>query len=102
MDGRLLELFPGGGEPVVLTEGLALGNAMQRGPDGNLYYPHMVTGRGLPDLSRRRRPGTRRGRRCSEPVAVRFDPGGVLQVLSRGVTGVVTCVDLFGSGGRIE
>lgn len=42
-DGRLLELFPDGGDPVVLTEGLALGNAMQRGPDGHLYYPHMIT-----------------------------------------------------------
>ncbi|WP_212996724.1 Vgb family protein [Winogradskya consettensis] len=101
MNGRLLELFPGGGEPVVLTEGLALGNAMQRGPDGNLYYPHMVTGQifrispdgGDPEL-------VEAG--VSDPVAVRFDRGGVLQVLSRGVNGVVTCVDLFGSGGRTE
>ncbi|MGO4431469.1 SMP-30/gluconolactonase/LRE family protein, partial [Streptomyces sp. MCAF7] len=28
-DGRLMELFPDGGGPVVLTEGLAMGNAMQ-------------------------------------------------------------------------
>ncbi|WP_239154494.1 SMP-30/gluconolactonase/LRE family protein [Amycolatopsis sp. FDAARGOS 1241] len=31
--GRLLELFPSGGGPVVLVEGLAMGNAMQLGSD---------------------------------------------------------------------
>lgn len=91
--GRLLELFPDGGEPVVLTEGLALGNAMQRGPDGYLYYPHMVTGQvwrippdgGTPELV---------AEDVHEPVAVRFDQGGVLHVLSRGVAGLVTRIDL--------
>ncbi|MER7409388.1 MULTISPECIES: hypothetical protein [Streptomyces] len=97
--GRLLELFPDGGEPVVLTEGLALGNAMQRGPDGYLYYPHMVTGQvwrippdgGTPELV---------AEDVHEPVAVRFDQGGVLHVLSRGVAGLVTRIDLHGTGSR--
>ncbi|GAA3834639.1 hypothetical protein GCM10023083_78590 [Streptomyces phyllanthi] len=35
-----------------------------------------------------------------QPVAVRFDQGGVLHVLSRGVEGIVTRVDLHGSGSR--
>nr|WP_240979657.1 hypothetical protein [Streptomyces sp. HNM0574] len=103
-DGRLLELFPDGGEPEspaaprVLTGGLALGNAMQRGPDGHLYYPHMVTGQvwriapdgGAPELVAEDLP---------EPVAVRFDLAGVLLVLSRGQAGLVTRIDLH-SGAR--
>ncbi|MFF3372265.1 SMP-30/gluconolactonase/LRE family protein [Streptomyces sp. NPDC002680] len=97
--GRLLELFPDGGDPVVLTEGLALGNAMQLGPDGRLYYPHMMTGQvwcippdgGVPEPV---------AEDVHEPVAVRFDQGGVLHVLSRGVEGIVTRIDLHGSGSR--
>ncbi len=98
-DGRLLELFPDGGDPVVLTEGLALGNAMQRGPDGHLYYPHMITGQvwrippdgGTPEVV---------AEDVHEPVAVRFDRGGVLHVVSRGVQGIVTRIDLHGGGTR--
>ena len=97
--GRLLELFPDGGEPVVLTEGLALGNAMQLGPDGLLYYPHMMTNQvwrippdgGVPEVV---------AEEVHEPVAVRFDQGGVLHVLSRGAEGIVTRIDLHGTGSR--
>lgn len=92
-DGLLVELFPDGGEPVVLTDDLAFGNAMQLGPDGCLYYPHMRTGQvwripvdgGTPELV---------ADGVHEPVAVRFDRGGVLTVLSRGVAGFVTRIDL--------
>ncbi|SMD11732.1 NHL repeat-containing protein [Kibdelosporangium aridum] len=90
--GRLLELFPDGREPVVLAEGLMLGNAMQLGPDGCLYYPHMLTNEvfripldgGTPELV---------AEDVHEPVAVRFDREGVLMVLSRGVDGIVTRID---------
>ncbi|GAB3568671.1 SMP-30/gluconolactonase/LRE family protein [Amycolatopsis endophytica] len=93
MGGRLFELFPDGGEPVVLAEGLAMGNAMQLGPDGFLYYPHMMTGQvhrvspdgGAPELV---------ASGVHEPVAVRFDLDGTLLVLSRGVAGIVTRIDL--------
>ncbi|MGP4049863.1 hypothetical protein [Streptomyces sp. 2A115] len=93
MNGRLLELFPGGGDPVVLTDGLALGNAMQLGPDGYLYYPHMIGNQvwrippdgGVPELF---------AEEVDDPVAVRFDKGGVLVVLSRGPAGIVTRIDL--------
>lgn len=99
MNGRLFELFPAGGDPVVLTDGLALGNAMQRGPDGYLYYPHMVSRQvwrippdgGVPELV---------AEDVHDPVAVRFDQGGVLNVLSRGPEGFVTRIDLHGSGSR--
>nr|WP_307176425.1 SMP-30/gluconolactonase/LRE family protein [Streptomyces africanus] len=99
MNGRLLELFPGGGDPVVLTDGLALGNAMQLGPDGCLYYPHMVGNQvwrippdgGVPEVV---------AEDVHDPVAVRFDQGGVLHVLSRGPEGIVTRVDLRGTGSR--
>jgi sugar lactone lactonase YvrE len=99
VNGRLLELFPDGRDPVVLTDGLALGNAMQLGPDGHLYYPHMITGQvwrvppdgGTPEVV---------AEGVHEPVAVRFDRGGVLHVLSRGAEGIVTRVDLHGTGGR--
>ena len=94
--GRLLELFPDGGEPVVLAEGLAMGNAMQLGPDGCLYYPHMMTNEvyrippdgGIPELV---------AEEVHQPVAVRFDRTGVLHVLSRGVEGIVTRIE---AGGR--
>ncbi|MEU5342702.1 hypothetical protein AB0H18_17990 [Streptomyces sp. NPDC020766] len=93
MNGRLLELFPDGGDPVVLTDGLALGNAMQLGPDGCLYYPHMIGNQvwrippdgGTPELF---------AEEVDDPVAVRFDKGGVLVVLSRGPAGIVTRIDL--------
>ncbi|WP_247706581.1 hypothetical protein [Streptomyces liliiviolaceus] len=93
MNGRLLELFPDGGDPVVLTDGLALGNAMQLGPDGFLYYPHMIGNQvwrippdgGVPELF---------AEHVDDPVAVRFDKGGVLVVLSRGPAGIVTRIDL--------
>lgn len=98
VDGRLVELFPDGGVRV-LVDGLAMGNAMQLGPDGCLYYPHMLTGQvfrvpldgGAPELV---------AEGVHEPVAVRFDRGGTLVVLSRGAAGIVTRVDLFGSGRR--
>ncbi|MEK8142111.1 hypothetical protein NKH18_04355 [Streptomyces sp. M10(2022)] len=96
-NGRLMELFPEGGEAVVLTEGLAFGNAMQRGPDGCLYYPHMISGQvwrippdgGVPEMV---------ADEVHQPVAVRFDLEGVLHVLSRGVEGIVTRIDLHGTG----
>ncbi|MBR8642759.1 hypothetical protein KEF29_34235 [Streptomyces tuirus] len=99
MNGRLLELFPEGGDPVVLTDGLAFGNAMQLGPDGCLYYPHMISGQvwrippdgGVAEVV---------AEDVHDPVAVRFDQGGVLHVLSRGPEGIVTRVDLHGSGSR--
>jgi sugar lactone lactonase YvrE len=99
MNGRLLELFPEGGDPIVLTDGLALGNAMQLGPDGCLYYPHMVSNQvwriptdgGVPEVV---------AEDVHDPVAVRFDRGGVLHVLSRGPEGFVTRVDLHGTGSR--
>lgn len=87
--GRLLELFPDGGEPVVLADDLRSGNAMQLGPDGYLYYPHMHTGEvyrispdgGIPQLAA---DGVR------APVAVRFDREGALLVLSIGAEGHIT------------
>ncbi|WP_092526344.1 hypothetical protein [Actinopolyspora saharensis] len=90
--GELLELFPGGGEPVRITGGLNYGNALQCGPDGWLYYPHMMTNQvwrispdgGEPEV-------------VTEdvvlPVAVRFDRAGQLLVLSCGPEGAVTRVD---------
>ncbi|MFJ8750416.1 SMP-30/gluconolactonase/LRE family protein [Streptomyces sp. NPDC102441] len=98
-DGRLMELFPDGGEPAVLTEGLAMGNAMQRGPDGYLYYPHMISEQvwrippdgGEPEMV---------ADQVDRPVAVRFDQGGVLHVLSLGPEGRVTRIDLHGTGSR--
>lgn len=91
--GRVLEILPEG--PLTLTDGLAMGNAMQIGPDGALYYPHMITGEvhrippdgGPPELV---------ATDVHEPVACRFDRAGVLCVLSRGAAGLVTRIDLFG------
>jgi sugar lactone lactonase YvrE len=93
--GRLLELFPDGGEPVVLAGDLALGNAMQAGPDGHLYYPHMITGEvhrispdgGTPELV---------ADGLHTPVAVRFDREGALLILSAGVEGEITRISPTG------
>lgn len=90
--GRLFELFPGGGEPKLLTEGLSLGNAMQLGQDGQLYYPHMLDKQvwrispegGRPQLV---------ADDVDAPVAVRFDKAGELLVLSCGPHGAITRID---------
>ena len=94
--GRVLELFPDGRDPVVLADGLAMGNAMQLGPDGYLYYPHMLTAevhRVPPDGG----PAELVAEQVHEPVAVRFDREGTLVVLSRGAEGIVTRVRDDGS-----
>ncbi|MGJ7905359.1 hypothetical protein ACOQFL_02630 [Actinopolyspora sp. H202] len=95
--GRLFELFPDGGSPVLLTEGLAYGNAMRFGPDGWLYYPHMMTNEVL------RIPPEGGGPEHvvsgpPMPVAVRFDRAGELFVLSCDAAGTITHVDP-GTGG---
>ncbi|WP_233575945.1 SMP-30/gluconolactonase/LRE family protein [Saccharopolyspora rhizosphaerae] len=80
--GRVVELLPDTGGLVVLAEGLAMGNAMQQGPDGSLYYPHMMTGqvwRVSPDGGAPQEVADD----VHEPVAVRFDHDGTLVVLSR-------------------
>ncbi|WP_406690848.1 PQQ-binding-like beta-propeller repeat protein [Saccharopolyspora sp. ID03-671] len=90
--GRVVELLPDSGETIVLAEGLAMGNAMQQGPDGSLYYPHMMTGqvwRVSPDGGAPQEVADD----VHEPVAVRFDHDGALIVLSRGVEGIVTRID---------
>lgn len=92
--GRVLELTPGGAHAVI-AEGLMLGNAMQLGPDGMLYYPHMLTGevhRVSPDGGAAEVVATG----VETPVAVRFDRAGALTVLSRGPEGVVTRLDPAG------
>lgn len=83
--GRLLEVTGG---LRVLAEGLMMGNAMQGGPDGRLYYPHMLPGEvyrispdgGSPELVTGEVPQT---------VAVRFDRDGVLYVLSFDEAGTI-------------
>ncbi|GAB3690677.1 hypothetical protein [Saccharopolyspora tripterygii] len=91
-NGRLVELLPGTGEVRVLADGLAMGNAMQQGPDGSLYYPHMMTGQ-VWRVSPEGGPPQEVADDVHEPVAVRFDHDGALVVLSRGVEGVVTRID---------
>ncbi|MEV6347607.1 hypothetical protein [Actinoplanes sp. NPDC051851] len=104
-DGRLFvnEMVPGGrlleltaGRPVVLATGLAMGNAMQVGPDGCLYYPHMLTG----EIYRLPLAGSSAPElvtQVDQPVAVRFDRAGLLHVLSRDAAGTVTVI---GDDGR--
>lgn len=100
-DGRLLEIDLDGGPPRVLAGGLVMGNAMQAGPDGLLYYPHLgggqvwrvaIDGPPRPEL-------VLDG--LDRPVAVRFDRDGTLLVLSNATgdlirfdlaTGERTCV----------
>lgn len=90
--GRLFEVFADGREPALLTGGLAMGNAMQLGPDGKLYYPHMIDKQvwrispegGQPELV---------ADDLDAPVAVRFDKAGALRVLSCGPHGVITRID---------
>jgi sugar lactone lactonase YvrE len=82
----------------VLTADLNWGNAMQAGPDGHLYYPHMLSQQvwrispdgGTPELV---------ANDVDAPVAVRFDRDGVLYVLSLRPDGLITRIDLT-SGDR--
>jgi sugar lactone lactonase YvrE len=88
-DGRLLEIT--GGVTKVLAEGLMMGNAMQFGPDGNLYYPHMFPGEvyrigpdgGTPEVVAE----------VAQTVAVRFGRDGVLHVLSIDEAGTIVRID---------
>ncbi|MFI9461261.1 virginiamycin B lyase family protein [Streptomyces xiamenensis] len=100
VDGRLLELFPDGSRgPRVVAEGLAMGNAMQQGPDGLLYYPQIMVGElwrvppdgGVPELVASDVPG---------PVGARFDRDGTLVGVSSGMSGQLTRIDVFGDGRR--
>ncbi|OLL76916.1 hypothetical protein Ae168Ps1_5338c [Pseudonocardia sp. Ae168_Ps1] len=87
-EGRLLEIDLAGGPPRVLADDLALGNAMQVGPDGFLYYPHLLSGevwRVDPDGGTPERVLAGLDR----PVAVRFDPAGRLRILSNGERGTL-------------
>jgi sugar lactone lactonase YvrE len=94
-DGRLLEIDLGGGPPRVLAEGLALGNAMQVGPDGRLYYPHLMSGEVWRVAIDGDRPEPERVLAgIDRPVAVRFGRDGALLVLSINATGTLTTVDL--------
>jgi sugar lactone lactonase YvrE len=91
--GRLFEVFTDGAEPRLVVGGIRMGNAMQAGPDGRLYYPHMFSDQvwrvspdgGRPELV---------AEHVDAPVAVRFDRAGTLLVLSRGPEGLVTRIDL--------
>lgn len=96
--GRLLELFTDGRAPVTLTDGLAMGNAMQLGPDGLLYYPHMMSGE-VWRISPEGGAPEKFAEKVHAPVAARFDRGGKLVVLSLGSEGFVTTIDL-GTGER--
>ena len=88
--GRLLEVT--GGRQRVLAEGLMMGNAMQAGPDGYLYYPHMFPGEvyripldgGTPELVADDVPQT---------VAVRLDAAGALYVLLIDEAGTIVRIE---------
>ena len=75
--GRLMELDLNGGAPKVLVENLALPNALEVGPDGNLYYPVVGMGEiwrihpdgGTPERVAGELPG---------PVAIKFDAKGYI------------------------
>ncbi|WP_208025910.1 SMP-30/gluconolactonase/LRE family protein [Amycolatopsis acidicola] len=89
--GRLLELFPDGGEPRILAENLAMPNAMEAGPDGLLYYPVMGTNeiwRIHPDGGEPERVAAGLG----VPDAVKFDAAGRI-VSTQVQTGEVLSID---------
>ncbi|MBW0102367.1 hypothetical protein, partial [Pseudonocardia sp. KRD291] len=92
-DGRLLEIELDGGPPRVLAGGLVMGNAMQAGPDGQLYYPHLGGG----EVWRVAIDGPPRPELVLDgldrPVAVRFDRDRALLVLSN-ATGELLRLDL--------
>jgi hypothetical protein len=78
--GRVLKLDPARpGSARVVAEGLAWCNALERGPDGRLYLPQVLTGEVVsvdPD-----RPGVRRELQgLATPTAVKFDARGRLVV----------------------
>jgi sugar lactone lactonase YvrE len=91
--GRVLELDPARpGQARVVADGLAWCNALERGPDGRLYLPQVLTGEVVsvdPD-----RPGVRRELQgLATPTAVKFDARGRL-VVSAASEGVLLRVDL--------
>ncbi len=91
--GRVLELDPARpGVARVVAEGLSWCNALERGPDGRLYLPQVLTGEVVsvdPDTGgvRRELDG------LATPTAVKFDASGRL-VVSLAGEGVILRVDL--------
>jgi sugar lactone lactonase YvrE len=90
--GRLLELFPAGGEPRVVLSDLMTPNAMALGPDGLLYYPLVMLGEiWRTDLEGERPERVAAG--LAVPTAVKFDRRGGLTTTC-GLTGEIVDIDV--------
>jgi sugar lactone lactonase YvrE len=90
--GRLMEIFPDGGEPRVLAENLELPNALEVGPDEHLYLPLVFPGE-VWRFPLDGGPGERFLDGLAYPVAVKFDAAGRLTVLE-GRTGAVVQTEI--------
>jgi len=91
MDGRVLELDPGGGPPRVLLDNVPMPNALEVGPDGWLYFPVM----GANEIWRVRTSGGPSecvARELGVPDAVKFDSRGRI-VSTQAHTGEVLRID---------
>lgn len=92
-DGRLVEVFVDGRPARALAHGLQFPNALDVGPDGNIYFPAVhdgeiwrmpLDGSSPPELF---------ARGFAAPSSVTFDSAGRLTV-SQALTGDVTTIDL--------
>jgi sugar lactone lactonase YvrE len=90
--GRLFELFADGRAPRMLADNLPLPNALQLGPDGNLYFPVI----GANEIWRVPVGGGRPERFVADlavPTAVKLDSKGAL-LSTQGRTGEILRFDL--------
>lgn len=89
--GRILELDPAGGVARTIATDLVMPNALQRGPDGMLYFPQVALGEiwrvaiesGVPE---------RVFGGLAMPTAVKFDATGRLWACDA-ATGAIVCID---------
>ena len=89
-EGKLWEIFPGGGPPRLLAEGLAGPNGLCASPDGFVYFVQVFTG----EVMRVPMDGGEVERvigGLSAPSSVRLGPGGTIYV-SQGGNGEVSVI----------
>ena len=86
-DGRMFELFPDGSAPRKIAENLPLPNALNVGPDGNIYFPAI----GANEIWRVKLEGGKPevfATNMAVPTAVKFDSKGSL-LSTQGASGEI-------------
>ena len=92
-DGRLFELFPDGRAPRKIAENLPLPNALNVGPDGNIYFPAIGANEIWRVALEGGKPPEVFAKNMAIPTAVKFDSKGSL-LSTQGASGEILRFDI--------